>query len=107
VSGGAVGGTVGGSTFSGLITTAGFYNFYEDTPFIATGASSEVDNINDVWAFDPTGVPLGGLSGIEFGIQYLDLPDAASGPVDELNFLGSGGEILFSLPVTGDLLSLF
>ena len=107
VSGGAVDGTVGGSTFSGLITTGGFYNFYEDTPFIATGASSEVDNINDVWAFDPTGVPLGGLSGIEFGIQYLDLPDAASGPVDELNFLGSGGEILFSLPVTGDLLSLF
>jgi hypothetical protein len=24
-----------------------------------------------------------------------------------VNFLGSGGEILFSLPVTGDLLSLF
>jgi hypothetical protein len=107
VSGGAVDGNVVGSTFSGLITTGGFYNFYEDTPFIATGASSATDNINDVWAFDPTGIPLGDLSGIEFGIQYIDLPDAASGPVDAVNFLGSGGEILFSLPVTGDLLSLF
>jgi hypothetical protein len=105
VSGGAVDGSVVGSTFSGLITTAGFYNFYEDTPFIATGASSEVDNINDVWAFDPTGIPLADLSGIDFGLQYIDLPDAASGPVDALNFLGSGGEILFSIPVTGDLLS--
>jgi hypothetical protein len=108
VIGGVVGdGDIGGSTFSGLITPAGLYNFYEDTPFIATGASSATDNINDVLAFDPTGIPLGSLSGIEFGIQYLDLPDAFSGPVDELNFLGSGGEILFSLPVTGDLLNLF
>jgi hypothetical protein len=112
VSPGVIGGVVGdgdifGSTFSALITTDHLYNFYEDTPFIATGASSATDNINDVLAFDPTGIPLGSLSGIEFGIQYLDLPDAFAGPVDELNFLGSGGEILFSLPVTGDLLSLF
>jgi hypothetical protein len=108
VIGGVVGdGDIGGSTFSGLITPGGLYNFYEDTPFIATGASSATENINDVLAFDPTGIPLADLSGIEFGIQYLDLPDAFSGPVDELNFLGSGGEILFSLPVTGDLLSLF
>ena len=107
VSGGSLDGSVVGSTFSGLITADHLYNFYEDTPFIATGASSATDNINDVLAFDPTGIPLADLSGIEFGIQYLDLPDAFSGPVDELNFLGSGGEILFSLPVTGDLLSLF
>jgi hypothetical protein len=107
VSGGGFDGDIGGSTFSALITPAGFYNFYEDTPFVDTGASSATDNINDVWAFDPTGIPLADPSGIEFGIQYLDLPDAFSGPVDELNFLGSGGEILFSLPVTGDLLSLF
>jgi hypothetical protein len=105
--GGSVDGSIEGSTFSDLSTPAGFYNFYEDTPFIATGASSATDNINDVWAFDPTGSPLQDVSGIEFGIQHLDLPDAFSGPVDELNFLGSGGEILFSLPVTGDLLSLF
>jgi hypothetical protein len=58
-------------------------------------------------SFDPTGVPLADLSGIEFGVQNLDLPGVFSGPIDELNFLGSGGEILFSLPVTGDLLSLF
>jgi hypothetical protein len=107
VSGGSIDGSVGGSTFSGLITTDHLYNFYEDTPFVVTGASSATDNINDVWAFDPTGIPLADPSGIEFGIQYLDLPDAFSGPIDEVNFLGAGGEILFSLPVTGDLLSLF
>lgn len=57
--------------------------------------------------YDPSGSPLTDLSGIEFGIQYLDLPDAAT-PVDAVNFLGSGGEILFYLPVIGDLLtSLF
>jgi hypothetical protein len=40
----------------------------------------------------------------EFGIQYLDLPFAAT-PVDEINLLGPGGEILFALPVTGDVFS--
>jgi hypothetical protein len=59
-----------------------------------------------VLAFDPTGDPLASLAGVEFGIQYLDLPDAAT-PIDAINFLGSGGEILFSIPVTGDLASLF
>jgi hypothetical protein len=107
VDGATIDGTVLGSTFSALITPGGLYNFYEDTPFFATGGTETTDNINDVWAFDPTGVPLADPSGIEFGVQYLDLPDAFSGPVDELNFLGAGGEILFSLPVTGDLLSLF
>jgi hypothetical protein len=51
------------------------------------------------------------LSGVEFGIQYIDMPDAfANGaltPIDEINVLGAGGEILFSIPVTGDLASLF
>lgn len=56
-----------------------------------------------MFAYDPTGFPLGSLSGIEFGIQYLDLPFAAT-PVDEVNLLGAGGEILMSIPVTGDLL---
>ena len=40
-------------------------------------------------------------------ICYMDLPNAVT-PVDAVNFLGSGGEVLYSLPVTGDLLtSLF
>jgi hypothetical protein len=60
-------------------------------------------NYDDAVVFDPTGLPLfGDTSGIEFGIQYLDLPSAWT-PVDEINFLGQAGEILFSLPVTGDL----
>jgi hypothetical protein len=42
----------------------------------------------------------------EFGYQYLDLPDATT-PVDEINVFGSGGDILFSIPVTGDLQSSF
>jgi len=107
ISGGATDGAVFGSNFSAIITGSGFYNLYEDTPFEPTGADSLVDNINDVWLYDPTGLPFADLSGVEFGIQYLDLPDAASGPVDAINVLGSGGEILFSIPVTGDLLSLF
>jgi hypothetical protein len=83
------------------MTTSGPYNFFEDTPFQATGAADETPNINDVFAYDPSGSPLTDLSGIEFGMQYLDLPDARSGPIDAINFLGSGGEILFSVPVTG------
>ncbi len=100
-------GTVAGSTFSATVAPSdGFYNVYEDTPYYAAGSSQAVENINDVLAYDPTGDPLASLSGIEFGIQYLDLPDAAT-PVDAINFLGSGGEILFSIPVTGDLLTAF
>jgi hypothetical protein len=105
IEGGSVDGTAEGSTFSQIFTTSGLVNFYEDTPFYATGASDATQNINDAFVFDPTGSPLTDLSGIEFGIQYLDLPDATSGPIDAINFLGSGGEILFSIPVTGDLLA--
>jgi hypothetical protein len=43
---------------------------------------------------------------MEFGMQYIDLPDAAT-PVDEINILGENADILLSIPVTGDLLSLF
>jgi hypothetical protein len=104
---GAINGDVGGTAFSYVGAEPGYYNLYEDTPFVATGASDATQNINDVLLFDPTGNPLGGLSGVEFGIQYIDLPNAVT-PVDAVNFLGSGGEVLYSLPVTGDLLtSLF
>lgn len=66
--------------------------------------NSETENISATLLFDPTGNPVADLSSIEFGIQYLDMPDAAT-PVDAINVFGSGGEILFSIPVTGDLLS--
>jgi hypothetical protein len=81
-------------------TTSGFTLDYEDTPFEAANTTEPVQNIDYLLTYAPAS------SGIEFGIQYLDLPDAAT-PVDEINLLGAGGEILFSLPVTGDLLSLF
>jgi hypothetical protein len=100
------GGDVGGDTSSYIEMNPGLFNLYEVTPFLAADGA-HVLNYDDAVVFDPTGIPLfGETSGIEFGIQYLDLPSALT-PVDELNFLGSGGEILFSLPVTGDLLSLF
>ena len=99
-------GDVLGSTFGEISTTSGLYNFYEDTPFFSNTATSATDNYNDTFVYDPTGNPVTDLSGIEFGIQYLDLPDAAV-PVDEINLLGSGGEILLSIPVTGDLFTLF
>jgi hypothetical protein len=100
------GGFVGGDTFGDSGISPGLYNIYEVTPFHAADGDLGL-NYNDILAFDPTGNPGDtGLSGIEFGIQYLDLPSALT-PVDEINFLGSGGEILFSIPVTGDLLSLF
>lgn len=107
VTGAATDGTIFGSTFSAIITGSGIYNLFEDTPFLTTGATSLVQNVNDIWLYDPAGLPFSDLSGVEFGIQYLDLPDAATGPVDQLNVLGAGGEILFSIPVTGDLLTLF
>jgi hypothetical protein len=95
-----------GSTFNAIVTASGWDNLYEETPFFSAGTEIETQNYSDTLLFDPTGSPLADPSGIEFGIQYIDLPDAAT-PVDAVNFLGSGGEILFSLPVTGDLLSLF
>jgi hypothetical protein len=95
------GGEVGGSSFANIvdtnaITNTEWVNSYEDTPFYPTGGV-ETDNVNDVLLYEED-------SSINFGIQYLDLPDAAT-PVDELNFFGSSGDILFSIPVTGDLLS--
>jgi hypothetical protein len=95
------GGEVGGSSFASIVDTSAltnteWVNLYEDTPFYPTGGV-ETDNVNDVLYNQ-------GTSSINFGIQYLDLPNAAT-PVDELNFLGSNAEILFSIPVTGDLLS--
>jgi hypothetical protein len=106
IDGNGLDGSVDGSTFSVVATNSGLYNFFEETPYFANATDTTTDSINDVFAYDPTGIPLGSLSGVEFGIQYLDLPFAAT-PVDEVNLLGAGGEILFSLPVTGDLLSLF
>jgi hypothetical protein len=100
------GGNVGGDTFGYSDTSPGLYNIYEVTPFLAANGD-HVLNYSDIVAFDPIGNPtFGDLAGIEFGVQYLDLPSALT-PVDEINFLGAGGEILFSLPVSGDLLSLF
>jgi hypothetical protein len=95
------GGEVGGSSFASIVdaspvTNTEWVNLYEDTPFYPTGGA-ETDNINDTLMYE-------GASSIYFGIQYVDLPDAAT-PVDELNFFGSSGDILFSIPVTGDLLS--
>jgi hypothetical protein len=98
----ANGDSVDGSTFGHISTgVLGWSNYYEDTPVNAGLGIS--DNVNDTFVYDPSGVD---FNGIEFGIQYLDLPNALI-PVDELNFLGAGGDILSSLPVTGDLLSLF
>jgi hypothetical protein len=100
----ANGDPVDGSTFDHISTgVLGWNNYYEETPVNAGLAIS--DNVNDTFVYDPSGVGFND-AGIEFGIQYLDLPNAVI-PVDELNFLGAGGDILYSLPVTGDLLSLF
>ncbi len=101
---GALNGLVLPTTFSAAEdTNLGLYNIYENTPFEATGATEPTQNINDVLLYDPSlASPYTDPSAIEFGIQYLDLPDAAT-PVDAINVLGSGGEILFSIPVTGDL----
>ena len=103
---GALNGTVEATTFSAAEdTNLGYFNIYENTPFDPTGAAEPTQNINDVFLYDPSlASPYTDPSAIEFGIQYLDLPDAAT-PVDAINFLGSGGEILFSIPVTGDLLA--
>jgi hypothetical protein len=99
------GGEVEGDTFGDSDVSPGLYNIYEVTPFLAANGDHAL-NYSDVMAFDPTGNPVDGdLSGIEFGIQYLDLPSALT-PVDEINLLGAGGEILFSIPVTGDLFAL-
>jgi hypothetical protein len=100
------GGEVGGSTFGATVSavgSGGLFNLYESTPFYPTGGG-DTPAINDTWLYDTTSVGFPTDSTIAFGVQYLDLPDAAT-PVDELNFFGSGGDILFSIPVTGDLLS--
>ena len=96
------GGTVGGITYSEFAipigsSSTGFADIYEDTPFYPSLGVGATDNVSDTVGYFDGATP-------EFGYQYLDLPDAAT-PVDELNFFGSGGEILFSIPVTGDLLS--
>jgi hypothetical protein len=96
-------GQTGGSTFDFVNADSGWSNFYELTPFFANNASTATDNVNDTWIYDPSGLGIND-SGIEFGIQYVDLPDAST-PVDAINVLGSGGDILFSVPVVGDLLS--
>jgi hypothetical protein len=99
------GGDVGGDTSSYIEMNPGLFNLYEVTPFLAADGA-HVLNYDDTFVFDPTGIPLfGDTSGIEFGIQYLDLPSALT-PVDELNFLGAGGEVLFSIPITGDLFAM-
>jgi hypothetical protein len=89
-------GCVGGTTFDEAFTNSGWFNSYELTPFYPTGGAFTA-NINDALVYEPNG-------SVDFGVQYLDLPDATT-PVDEINLLGSGGEILLSIPVTGDLLS--
>lgn len=61
-------GTVEGSQFSLISTTSGLNNIFEDTPFQATGAFNATQNINDVFAYDPSGSPIESLSGIESGI---------------------------------------
>jgi len=94
---------VSGSTFGVIGFGSNFFNLYEDTPYEAFGGGGLTQNIDDVFAFFPKGLS-DSASDIAFGIQYLDLPNAAN-PVDEINFLGQAGEILFSIPVTGDLLS--
>lgn len=98
------GGSVGADTFGYTDTSPGLFNLYEVTPMISA-AGAHVLNLDDALVFDPTGNPFSDPSGIEFGIQYLDLPGALT-PVDEVNLLGPAGEILFSLPVTGDLFGL-
>jgi hypothetical protein len=97
-------GDVGGSTYSELAIpvgslSTGFANIYEDTPFYPSLGIGATDNVSDTFGYFSGATP-------EFGVQYVDLPDAAT-PIDELNFFGSGGEILFSIPVTGDLLTMF
>jgi hypothetical protein len=98
-------GQAGGSTFDYVSADSGWNNYYELTPFLATNATTVTDNVNDTWLYDPTGLGTND-AGIDFGIQYVDLPDAST-PVDAINVLGSGGDILFSIPVIGDLLSSF
>jgi hypothetical protein len=89
-------GTVLDTTFGEFTTSSGLANIFEDNPYYNPSIDAESDNINDVLA------QVGSSNTIEYGVQYLDLPDAAT-PVDELNFFGAGGDILFSIPVTGDL----
>jgi hypothetical protein len=86
-----------GSTFQIASTNWGLSLDYEDTPFEAANTAEPVQNIDYLLTYAPPAAE------VAFGIQYLDLPDAAT-PVDEINLLGAGGEILFSIPVTGDLL---
>jgi hypothetical protein len=89
-----------GSTFQNVSTASGFSLDYEDTPFTAANSADQVQNIDYLLTYAPT------AADVAFGIQYLDLPDAAT-PVDEINLLGAGGEILFSIPVSGDLFGGF
>jgi hypothetical protein len=96
-------GTVGGSTFGEFAlpigsATSGLVDIYEETPFYANLGTGATDNVSETWEFVTQSTT------VDFGVQYLDLPDAAT-PVDEINVFGSGGDILFSIPVTGDLLA--
>jgi hypothetical protein len=94
-------GQVEGSTWDDSFGSSGFTQLYEVTP--VEGLSGITNNVDYISAYAPNGLGSGG-DGMEFGIQYIDLPDATT-PVDEINILGENAEILFSIPVTGDLLS--
>jgi hypothetical protein len=94
---------VEGSTIDDVYSSSGFTQLYELTP--VDGVSGITNNVDYISAYAPEGLGSGG-NGMEFGMQYIDLPDAAT-PVDEINILGENADILLSIPVTGDLLSLF
>jgi hypothetical protein len=96
---GANGGLEEGSTFDHIATgPLGFDNYFEDTPVLELDGTI-TNNISDAFVFDPGGLGFNG-DGIVSGIQLLDVPDLTT-PVDELNFLGEGGTILFSIPLGG------
>jgi hypothetical protein len=94
---------VDGSTIDEVFSPTGFDQLYELTP--VEGVSGPSDNVDFISAYVPVALGSDG-NGIEFGIQYIDLPDATT-PVDEINILGENAAILLSIPVSGDLLSLF
>jgi hypothetical protein len=93
------GGIIEGSTYDHISTgPLGFDNYFEVAPVVQLDGTI-TDNINDAFVFDPGGFGFNG-DGIVSGIQLLDVPDLTT-PVDELNFLGEGGTILFSIPLGG------
>jgi hypothetical protein len=90
---------VHGATFDHISTGAlGLDNYLVATPVLETNGSI-MENINDTFVFDPGGLGFN-ADGVVSGIQLLDLPDATA-PVDELNVLGEGATILFTIPLGG------